>query len=100
MDSREMSQRPKGESGAGAFVPTYHREMLLDRRRVRAFQKAIQALGDPRKTLVEFGPGTGVLSAFAARHFGSVIAVERDEAMYRIARSNFSKQGLLDRTRT
>jgi type I protein arginine methyltransferase len=97
MTSREVNQRPQGDTGAGAFVPTYHREMLLDRRRVRAFQRAIESLGDKTKTLIEFGPGTGVLSAFAARHFGSVIAIERDEAMYRIARSNFARQGLLDK---
>jgi protein arginine N-methyltransferase 1 len=97
MSSREMSQRPQGDTGAGAFVPTYHREMLLDRRRVRAFQRAIAALGGKHKTLIEFGPGTGVLSAFAAKHFGSVVAVERDETMYRAARSNFSRLGLLDR---
>ena len=69
MSSREMSQRPQGDSGAGAFVPTYHREMLMDRPRVRAFQKAIERLGGADKTFIEFGPGTGVLSAFAARHF-------------------------------
>jgi predicted RNA methylase len=97
MASREMSQRPQGETGAGAFVPTYHREMLLDRNRVRAFQRAIQSLAGKQKTLIEFGPGTGVLSAFAARHFGSVVAVERDETMYRVARTNLSKLGLLDK---
>jgi SAM-dependent methyltransferase len=96
MASRELSQRPQGSTGAGAFVPTYHREMLMDRRRVRAFHKAIEALGGPDKTLLELGPGTGVLSAFAARHFGSVVAVERDENMYQIARANLARQGLLD----
>jgi predicted RNA methylase len=97
MSSRETNQRPQGESGAGAFVPTYHREMLLDRSRVRAFQKAIELLGGNKKTLIEFGPGTGVLSAHAAKHFGTVIAVERDEAMYLTARSNLARQGLLER---
>lgn len=96
MASREMNQRPQGSSGVGAFVPTYHREMLMDRRRVRAFHKAIEALGGPDKTLLELGPGTGVLSGFAARHFGAVIAVERDEGMYQIARANLARQGLLD----
>jgi predicted RNA methylase len=71
--------------------------MLMDRRRVRAFQKAIENLGGPDKTFIELGPGTGVLSAFAARHFRSVVAVERDETMYKTARTNLGRQGLLDR---
>jgi predicted RNA methylase len=100
MTSREMNQRPQGETGAGAFVPTYHREMLLDRKRVRALQKAIAALGGADKTLLEIGPGTGVLSAFAARHFGTVIAIERDERVCEIARANLSKQGLLKKNVT
>jgi protein arginine N-methyltransferase 1 len=96
MTSRELSQRPEGETGAGAFVPTYHREMLFDRARVRAFQKAIESLGGQDRTLIELGVGTGVLTAFAARHFGQVIAVERDETMWKVARANLTRQGLLD----
>jgi protein arginine N-methyltransferase 1 len=97
MTSRELSQRPEGETGAGAFIPTYHREMLFDRARVRAFQKAIEALGGPDRTLIELGVGTSVLTSFAAGHFGRVIAVERDEEMWNVARANLARQGLLDR---
>jgi type I protein arginine methyltransferase len=95
MSSRELSQRPQGETGVGAFVPTYHREMLFDRNRVRAFQKALQVLGGETRSVIELGVGTGILTAFAARHFGAVIAVERDETMYKIARANLTRQGLL-----
>ena len=94
--TREMNQRPQGSTGSGAFVPTYHREMLMDRRRVRAFQKAIERLGGQDRSFLELGPGTGVMSAHAARCFGRVFAVERDPVMYETCRENLRRLGLLD----
>ena len=95
--SREVHQRPQGDTGADAFTPSYHREMLMDDRRVKAFKKAIDYYGDPKLTFMEFGIGTGVMSAHAATRFGHVYAVERDPFIYSIAKSNLSKLGLLDK---
>lgn len=95
--SREMGQRPQGSTGAGAFVPTYHREMLMDRKRVRAFQKAITYYGGSGRSFMEFGPGTGVMAAHAASVFDRVFVVERDETMLEVCRENMRRLGLLDK---
>jgi predicted RNA methylase len=98
--SREHNQRPQGETGATEFTLDYHREMLMDRRRVRAFQRGIALHGRPDRTFLEIGPGTGVMSAFAAQHYGRVIAVERDARIHAVARQNLERLGLLSKNVT
>ena len=98
--SREMNQRPQGDDGSAAFSPSYHREMLMDTQRVRAFQKAIEYYQNPSLDFMEMGIGTGVLSAYASKYYRHVYAVEKDPVIYRQAERNLKQLGLLDKNVT
>lgn len=48
-------------------LPSPHLDMLLDKHRVNAFQKAIDQAINTGDIMVDIGTGTGILAVFAAR---------------------------------
>jgi predicted RNA methylase len=64
----------------------YQALLLLDERRMTAFQRAIDHVVTPGMRVLDLGAGTGVLSYFAALRGAEVIAVERDERVLAVAR--------------
>ncbi|QNA89048.1 methyltransferase domain-containing protein [Massilia sp. Dwa41.01b] len=61
----------------GQFIPVhYHHNMLMDPKRMDAFQAAIAHAVRPGMKVLELGGGTGVLSYFAAQQADKVYCVE------------------------
>ena len=59
-------------------IVDWHREMLADRRRVRALDRAIRGAVSPGDTVLDLGTGSGVLACLACRAGASrVYALER-----------------------
>ncbi|MDP9795370.1 putative RNA methylase [Catenuloplanes nepalensis] len=73
-------------SPADVIPLQYHAQMLLDDRRMGAFQAAIARVVRPGMHVLELGAGTGVLAHFAVvAGASSVIAVERELSVYQAA---------------
>jgi len=79
------------------YEPGFHIQMLLDRRRVDAFRRAIQAVVTPGDVVVDTGTGSGLLALFAAESGASrVFAVEIDPEMASHARRNIAASAYAD----
>lgn len=70
-------------------------ECLLDKRRTRAFQRAILKVVQPDMTTLDVGTGSGILSMIAARAGAKhVIAVDIAPDIVRFAQANIKANGL------
>ncbi len=79
-----------------ALCLSYHYELVSDRKRIAPFRAAIQQVCGGKRVL-ESGTGSGILSLLAARAGAEKIyAVEKDPAVARFARKNFSSSPFHD----
>lgn len=84
----------------GQYIPLhYHYQMLSDKDRMNAFQRAIEGVVKPWHTVVELGSGTGVLSFFAARLGASVWSVEYNPALMEASSRFIRNNGFADKVR-
>ncbi len=75
----------------------YHRRILIDGVRVRAFDRAIRERVEPGDVVVDIGTGTGVLACLACRAgAGRVYAIERGDVI-QVAREIATANGYSDR---
>lgn len=84
---------PKYTTLTGGFPLSHHFEMLTDRARVAAFQRAIDHYASAQKTLLEIGVGTGVLLDHARHGFSAVTGLEADPKIFDVARKTLSRPG-------
>ena len=70
--------------------------MLLDERRLKAFEAAISYHVKPQMRVLELGAGTGILSFLAARQGGLVECVERNGEVAAAAQAFLKANGCLD----
>ncbi len=92
---------PAGPAGRTDPFPgieewNYHFRMVTDRRRVRAYRRAIETAVEPGMTVLEIGTGTGILAVMAARAGARVHAVERADVI-EMARRTIREAGVEDR---
>ena len=77
-----------------------HRDMLHDRERNSAYDRAISAavrdISSSNRTAVDVGTGSGLLAMFAARAGASVTAFETVPALAHLARDVVRENGLAD----
>ena len=86
-------RRRKANIPVGSFNPSYHYEMLIDRRRVDPYKAAIEANVTGSSAVLDIGTGSGLLAILAARAGArAVYAVERMGDMRRIATENFARE--------
>jgi SAM-dependent methyltransferase len=81
-------------------VPGFHRDMLADETRNRAYRRAIEGAGVEGKTVLDIGAGSGLLAMMAARAGAArVYACEANEALAATARAIVAANGFGDRVR-
>jgi predicted O-methyltransferase YrrM len=81
-------------------VPGFHRDMLADEARNRAYRAAIEAAGVAGKTVLDIGAGSGLLAMMAARAGAAqVYACEANAALAATARAIVAANGFADRVR-
>jgi len=79
-------------------VPTFHRDMLADQRRNRAYRLAIEKAAPAGKSVLDIGAGSGLLAMMAARAGAArVYACEADRALAATARAIVAANGFGDR---
>lgn len=81
-------------------VPTFHRDMLADKARNRAYRRAIEGAGLAGKSVLDIGAGSGLLAMMAARAGAArVYACEANKALAATARAIVAANGFADRVR-
>jgi protein arginine N-methyltransferase 1 len=69
----------ENKSELGQYIPLhYHYQMLSDRNRMDAFDKAIAEVVLPSHKVVDFGSGTGIMSYHASKKAEKVWAIENN----------------------
>lgn len=92
----DMSHPPKAAIEYGSA--RIHIDMLNDKSRTRAYQKAIRDLVKPGDRVLDIGTGTGVLAMTAIQAGAArVYALEANPATAEIARQCIKQNGLSDR---
>lgn len=76
-------------------VPGFHRPMLADEARNRAYEDALRAMVRPDDLVLDIGAGSGLLAMMAARAgAAAVVACEADRALAATAREIVDRNGL------
>jgi hypothetical protein len=75
----------------------YHRSMLADTARTRAFEGAIQARVKPGDTVVDLGCGSGILAFFACRAGARRVYALEVEPLIELAKALCQVNGFADR---
>jgi len=96
--SRQNLQTPDYIHSNGNFSLGYHTDMIRDRSRVGAFEKALKQVVKKGDRVLEIGCGSGILSIIAASCGASVTALEADKHIAKLAKKNFDKHNNLDIT--
>lgn len=79
-------------------VPGFHRDMLADKPRNRAFRQAIENAGVRGKSVLDIGAGSGLLAMMAVRAGAArVYACEANAALAATARAIVAANGFADR---
>lgn len=86
-------------SALGSGVPSFHRPMLLDDRRNRAYAQAIERAVKPGMLVLEIGCGAGLLAMIAARAGARVVTCESNPMVAAAAEEIIQRNGLSDRIR-
>jgi protein arginine N-methyltransferase 1 len=85
----------------GQYIPLhYHYQMLSDKNRMDAFDKAISAVVLPSQKVVDLGSGSGVMAFHAAKKGAKVWAIENNPALVDSNRSFLERNGVADRIET
>jgi SAM-dependent methyltransferase len=86
--------REAGEEILSFKVPGFHRSMLADEPRNRAYESAIRSAVRPGDLVLDIGAGSGLLAMMAARAgAGRVVACEADRALAATARGIVAANG-------
>lgn len=93
-NSRLDHHSPKYPDAVGNFGLSYHLEMIKDAERVGAIAAALEECLGPETVHCELGVGTGIFAIYAAQRCRKVYAVERDPAVFQLARENIRRSGL------
>jgi SAM-dependent methyltransferase len=81
-------------------IPAFHRDMLADAARNRAYYEAIEGAGLVGKSVLDLGAGSGLLAMMAARAGAKrVYACEANEALAATAREIVAANGFADSIR-
>jgi predicted RNA methylase len=73
--------------------------MIADRERVGQALSALAMYGNRDRVFVELGCGTGLFSIEATKHYGAVIAVEKDPNILEVARAAAARADVSDKVR-
>ncbi|HEV2170011.1 MAG TPA: 50S ribosomal protein L11 methyltransferase [Candidatus Binatus sp.] len=74
-----------------------HREYLIDRPRVSAFERAIAEVVRPGDVVLDLGSGTGILGLFALKAGASRVYAIDSSGLTQLAREIFAANGFADR---
>jgi Ribosomal protein L11 methyltransferase (PrmA)/Arginine methyltransferase oligomerization subdomain len=74
-----------------------HREYLIDRPRVSAFERAISEVVRPGDVVLDLGSGTGILGLFALKAGASRVYAIDGSGLTQLAREIFAANGFADR---
>ena len=74
-----------------------HREYLIDRVRVSAFERAISEVVRPGDVVLDLGSGTGILGLFALKAGASRVYAIDSSGLTQLAREIFAANGFADR---
>jgi len=74
-----------------------HREYLIDRSRVSAFERAISEVVRPGDVVLDLGSGTGILGLFALRAGASRVYATDASGLTQLEREIFAANGFADR---
>lgn len=94
-DSLAIATEVRGVLSKG--VQDFHRSMLLDRTRNRAYARAIERMVRPGMNVLEIGTGGGLLAMLAARAGARVVTCEGNPMIAAAAREIIRRNGLSDR---
>jgi|TARA_R100000149_G_scaffold61794_6_gene31471 type II protein arginine methyltransferase len=96
-DSLAVDMAVRGALAQG--VQSFHRTMLLDGNRNRAYARAIEAAVRPGMTVLEIGCGAGLLAMIAARAGARVVTCEAKPMIAAAATEIIRRNGLSERIR-
>jgi protein arginine N-methyltransferase 1 len=81
----------------GQYIPLhYHYQMLSDKNRMNAFEKAIAAVVLKSHKVVDLGSGTGVMTFNAAKKGGQVWGIENNPALATHSQYLMKRNGIRD----
>lgn len=94
-DSSVRDNQPEG--GILSLILDEHREYLIDRPRVSAFERAISEVVRPGDVVLDLGSGTGILGLFALKAGASRVYAIDDSGLTQLEREIFAANGFADR---
>ena len=88
----------KEKDELGQYIPLhYHYQMLSDKNRMDAFEKAISTVVLASHRVVDLGSGTGFMTYLAAKKGVKVWGIENNPALISYSRKSLDRNGVTDR---